>query len=250
MLKPARISMRFSPFPICQAALLLGVLSVSSATVQAQSTGAGKEAEEIDLSPAFERWNLTLKSQQQRDTCAVFTITAGIEFGLSKSLDEGVGLSEEYLNWAANQTNGDREDGASFAELQRGFGKWGIAEEREMPYRRAFDAALAPTPSARGSARQVWELKPKWNWLARDRASGVTAADIAAIKRVLRRGFPVCAGGEHCMLLVGYAGDWEGGVTFLARDYATANYQTLTAAEVQRRFESLLWIEFPKLAEE
>lgn len=238
--------MRFPSVPSCLMALSLAAFY---APLQAQNEAKTPvEPAEIDLSEAFDRWNLTLESQGQRNTCAVFTVAAGMEFALSKSIDEGVGLSEEYLNWAANQVSGDAEDGATFAELQRGFAKWGIAEEREMPYRRAFNPFAAPTPSARDSARQVWDLKPKWNWLARDR-DRLIAADIAALKRVLRRGFPVCAGGEHCILLVGYSNDSEGGVAFLARDYANRSYKTLTAAEVQRGFDSLLWIEFPKAAQ-
>ena len=208
----------------------------------------GDEPPGADLTPVFDRWNLEIKTQRQRDTCAVFTVAGALEFGLSKRLDDGVRLSEEYLNWAANDANGDWADGATFSQLQRGFAKWGVALGNQMPYRAGFNPAVAPSQTALASARQVWELKPKWHWIAREGAGPVTTAHIASIKRVLDRGWPVCGGGEHCLLLVAYSDNWQGGGTFLARDYAHQTYETLTYAEVQRRFRSLLWIEFAPLA--
>jgi C1A family cysteine protease len=199
---------------------------------------------QIDLSPAFEHWNLPIKYQNMRDTCAVFTVTGGIEFALSKTMNEGVNLSEEYLNWAANEVAGDNNDGASFAQLQQGFNKWGQSEQTEMPYRPSYNASNAPTQKALGNAHQIWALKPKWNWLAAERTQGLTATDIASAKRILSRGYPVCAEGEHCMLIVGYNDEWEDG-TFLVRDYAKRSYETLSYADAARRFESLLWVQFP-----
>ncbi|HEX8463750.1 MAG TPA: hypothetical protein VF627_03960 [Abditibacterium sp.] len=237
----------FHPKPFLMTVLLAAVAGTGGPT-QAQ-TGASQPLE-VDLSPLFERWSLSLKAQRMRDTCAVFTVTGALEFALSKNLGEGVRFSEEYLNWAANDANGDRADGATFPQLQRGFSKWGIAAENDMPYRANFSASLAPTEAALGGAREVWSLKPKWNWLVRDRSGGLSLEHLAAIKRVLKRGYPVAAGGEHCMLIVACYENWEGGGTFLARDYARSSYETLTFAEVQRRFHSLLWVEFPTQAED
>jgi hypothetical protein len=167
----------FSSFVLFAA--LLCIVNVAQAQNAAPAT-------RVDLSPEFARWKLSMKSQLRRDTCAVFTVTGALEYGLSKNLDYGVRLSDEYLNWAANEANGDWGDGALFTELQRGFTKWGIAEEADMPYNRAFSTAYVPEEGALASARQVWEMRPKWNWIVRDSANGLTNAHIATIKRVLR----------------------------------------------------------------
>jgi hypothetical protein len=187
-----------------------------------------------------------MKSQRLRDTCAVFTVTSALEYALSKNFDEGVRLSEEYLNWAANETTNQYQDGATFAELQKGFAKWGIAEEAAMPYARSFNAAAVPSHAALEGARQIWEMKPKWNWIERG-SDGLNDAHLEKIKATLRRGFPVCAGGEHCMLLVGYSEDWQNGTGyFTARNFATRRYERITYDQTQARFESLLWIELPQ----
>lgn len=206
---------------------------------------------EMDLSSAFAAWGLGVKSQRRRDTCAVFTITGALEYGLARSIDDGVSLSEEYLNWAANDVSGDWSDGATFSELQRGFSKWGISEDADMPYQRTFNASYIPTETAMNAARQVWEMKPKWNWIARESTQGLSSAHIAAAKRVLARGWPVAAGGEHCMLIVAYADNASqaGGGIFLMRDYATSRNKRMTYAEAQRKFDSLLWIQFLQQAQ-
>ncbi|HEX8235805.1 MAG TPA: hypothetical protein VF600_07595 [Abditibacteriaceae bacterium] len=238
--------------------LFVPVFALSTATVAPHAAYAQSEnvqpatPPEVDLSSAFAAWGLGLKSQRRRDTCAVFTITGALEYGLARSLDDGVRLSEEYLNWAANDVGDEWRDGASFAELQRGFSKWGIAEDADMLYQRVYNASFVPSENAMNAARQVWEMKPKWNWLARDSTTGLTSAHIAAIKRVLAHGWPVAAGGEHCMLIVAYSDDdsQPGGGTFVARDYATSRNRRMTYAETQRRFDSLLWIQFPQQVQE
>jgi hypothetical protein len=243
---------------VCLVPLLVPVFALATATIAPNAAHAQSESPrlatppEVDLSSAFAAWGLGLKSQRRRDTCAVFTITGALEYGLARSLDDGVRLSEEYLNWAANDMSDDWHDGATFAELQQGFSKWGIAEDADMPYQRVFNTSIVPTENAMNAARQIWEMKPKWNWLARDSMSGLTGAHIAAIKRVLARGWPVAAGGEHCMLLVAYADDdrQAGGGIVVARDYATSRNKRMTYAEVQRRFDSLLWIQFPQQVQE
>jgi hypothetical protein len=229
---------------------LLAVIPVSAQVGQAPSQQFIAPPE-MDLSPAFATWGLGVKSQRRRDTCAVFTITGALEYGLARSLDDGVPMSEEYLNWAANDVSGDWRDGATFSELQRGFSKWGIAEDADMPYQRVFNASYVPTESAMSTARQMWEMKPKWNWIARDSTEGLSDAHIAAIKRVLARGWPVAAGGEHCMLIVAYTDNnsQAGGGMFLMRDYATSRNKRMTYAEAQRKFASLLWIQFPQQAQ-
>jgi hypothetical protein len=79
-------------------------------------------------------------------------------------------------------------------------------------------------------------------------ANGLTNAHIATIKRVLRSGWPVCAGGEHSMLIVAYEDTKQqtGGGTFVMRDYAFRRTQIVNYADAQRRFQSLLWIQFPQ----
>jgi hypothetical protein len=239
--------------PILVPAFTMAAATLAPGAAHAQSASPQTATPpEVDLSDAFAGWGLGLKSQRRRDTCAVFTITGALEYGLSRSLDDGVRLSEEYLNWAANDINDDWRDGATFSELQRGFSKWGIAEDADMPYQRVFNATYVPTENAMNTARQVWEMKPKWNWLARDSTQGLTTAHIAAVKRVLARGWPVAAGGEHCMLIVAYTDNSSqaGGGIFLMRDYATSRNKRMTYAETQRKFDSLLWVQFPQQAQQ
>jgi len=84
----------------------LFLLSTSWSTpLRAQPNTAPKY---VDLRGAFTQWGLPIKAQGQRDTCAVFTLTGALEYALAKSTDEkGVRLSEEYLNWAANEVAGE-----------------------------------------------------------------------------------------------------------------------------------------------
>src|SRR5688500_6111399 len=62
----------------------------------------------VDLRTQFSQWGLPIKDQGRRDTCAVFTFTGVLEYAIARGTGErGVRLSEEYLNWAANQASGD-----------------------------------------------------------------------------------------------------------------------------------------------
>lgn len=220
----------------------IGLLAASCAVGAMPLRAQDEAAARVDLRPLFARWNLSIEHQRQRDTCAVFTVTGALEFALAKDLGQGIGLGEEYLNWAANQIAGQDRDGASFAELARAFAKWGVCDETLMPYTAAFMPALQPSAEATQSAHAVWKRGLKWHWIAAQRTAGLSDAHLERAKAVLRRGYPVAAEGEHCLLLVGF--DDAGGI-FRVRNHATRRNETLTYQQAKARFMSLLWIEAP-----
>lgn len=202
----------------------------------------------VDLRGAFSQWGLPIKPQLRRDTCAVFTFAGALEWALAKGTGErGVRLSEEYLNWAANQVAGDTEDGASYEDLIAAFDKWGICDERLMPYQNRYTGAV-PRQDAFTSARRVWELGFKRHWIAQRTENGLTDAHIAQMKKVLASGFPLCAyGRDHSILLVGYVEDSRvpHESYFITRNSATRKYETIYCNAAKEEFGSVLWIELP-----
>jgi hypothetical protein len=238
MFQPIRFPRLLAAAAICAAASSC----VLPSPLLAQAPASKREVKRVDLRPQFEQWGLSIKYQHRRDTCAVFTVAGALEFALAKVNGEGQGLGEEYLNWAANEAGGQYFDGATFSELERGFGKWGVCDERAMPYGEVFNPLTQPSAEAVQSARQIWAQNFRWNWIERGRREGLTDAHLARVKAVLRRGLPVAGGGEHCMLIVGFD-DARG---FLrVRNHATRKNETLPYAEAKRKFVALLWIDLP-----
>jgi hypothetical protein len=206
----------------------------------------GRQAAHIDLRTHFNQWGLPIKAQGARDTCAVFTFTGALEYALAKGLHQrGVRLSEEYLNWAANEVSGQNLDGASYEELIQAFDKWGIAVERFMPYAAQFNPRYTPSEQALQSAREVWELGFTRHWIAQRTVNGLTDANIAEMKKVLLSGYPLCAyGRDHSILIVGFVDDLRnpGGGRFITRNSATRRYETIFYAAAKEEFGSVLWI--------
>lgn len=101
----------------------------------------------VDLRPELKRIGLPVKSQGPRNTCSVCTMTAAMEYALSKKVGRSVPLSTEYLNWACNQIIGNRtaDRGQFFHDLEKGFERWGICVEQAMPYASAFQPDYAPS---------------------------------------------------------------------------------------------------------
>ena len=199
----------------------------------------------VDLRPQLTKWGLRIENQGERNTCAVFALSGALEFALAKKLDRGVRLSEEYLNWSANVVNGDVRDGASFSEVVNGFNRWGICRENLMPYRKAQSAFIPPSAAALDDAQNIWNLGFRRHWITRSQR--MTSADLDAVKKVLRSGYPVCGESGHCLLLIGFQDDARqpGGGTFLTRNCASVRYETMPYAEAARKFYSLLWIDIP-----
>lgn len=217
---------------------------------------------QVDLRPDFSHYRLTIKRQGARDTCHVFTVVAALEYAVAQKYGRGVGLSEEYLNWAANQTSRQSQDGASFTELAQGLKRWGICEEEYMPYLPLFNALYEPPQAAFDSAREIRKLNFRWHWIKEPNetpdevTSGNTKivtgdqlrdSHIETIKEVLRKGWPVCAGREHNVLIVGYRDDRRqpGGGTFTIRNSNFTNYRTMTYEEMKAKSNAALWIDLP-----
>ncbi|MDQ3813428.1 MAG: hypothetical protein M3347_05700 [Armatimonadota bacterium] len=205
-------------------------------------------AKSIDLRPEFTKWRLPIKRQGARNTCAIFTLTSAFEYAYAKRWRRGgVRLSEEYLNWAANREMNDVEDGAIFSELLKGFNRWGICLEDYMPYG-IYNPFYQPPAEAFDSAREFWSMGFVPHWIQQGHAGGgLTDADLEVARSMIRKGWPVCAGGEHCVLLVGYQEDprQPGGGFFIVRNSATIRYENMTYATAKPKFNTLLWIELP-----
>jgi hypothetical protein len=198
----------------------------------------------VDLRPAFAEFGLQLRHQGARGTCSVFAVTGALEFARARAGEHGACFSVEFLNWAANDSNGKREDGSYFADLWQGYLDRGICDEADLPYRAEFDAAAGPGREAlwRAWSRRDGLLELHWikPW---DIDTGLSEAHFAAIRDTLRGGWPVCAGMRwpkqakwtdgviewappegvrdgHSVLLVGYRDDpaQPGGGVFLIRN--------------------------------
>ena len=142
-----------SPASGCRADARLRSAGIAGNPARAATQG-GPLADSIDLRPAFEKWQLDRRVQGKRNTCSVFTVTQAIEFALGKQHRRDARLSVEFLNWASNRVVREKRDGGFFSDLWRGFDRYGICDEEEMPYAAEFDASLRPSPAALAQARQ------------------------------------------------------------------------------------------------
>lgn len=233
-------------------AVFTGVCSTGLATV-AHAAGSGERGEtrSVDLRPVFDDYRLTIKLQGRRDTCHVFTVVAALEYAVARKYDYSVGLSEEYLNWAANEVTGQSIDGATFMELSQALKKWGVCEESYMPYLPVFNRGYVPSQPALDSAREIHKVNFRWHWIkapvANTRADQLNDAHIMAIKDVLRSGWPVCAGREHNIVIVGFSDDPQrnGQGTFIVRNSNVRTYRIMTYAQVKATSNAALWIDLP-----
>jgi hypothetical protein len=193
--------MRFSDGDCGRFGALLGigliVVSVTRpAALAAPPRPAGTAtADRVDLRPRFEHWDLSPRAQGDRNTCSVFTVTGAVEFALAEKQGHATRLSVEFLNWASNRTIGKEQDGGFFSDLWKGFESHGICREAEMPYASGFDPKLRPSAAALKRARQIRKLGLRLHWIKPwDPNRGLTEAQLAEVKRTLRRGRPVCGG--------------------------------------------------------
>ncbi len=232
-------------------------------------------ANEVDLRPVFDRLALPVRAQGGRGTCSVFAVAGAMEYALAKQEGEkqvpATRLSVEFLNWASNQAKGEQEDGSFFSDLWKGFEKYGVCVEDEMPYCAEFNPTLQPSPTAlihAGGIRQVgldlhW-IKP-WN-----PHKGLTDGQLQAVKDTLRRGWPVCGGflwpkkarwvegvlqmaprdgvrDGHSVLLVGFRDDaaQPGGGIFMVRDSGKGRGGSEMSYEYVRTYmNDAVWIDY------
>jgi len=149
----------------------------------------------VDLRPLFKERGLATRAQGSRGTCSAFTITRAIEYALGKKQRRTSRLSVEFLNWASNQVIGERRDGGFFSDLWKGFERYGICDEDEMPYVSEFDPQRRPSDAALAHARKRRETGLRLHWIKPwDPNRGLSDEQFAAVKETLRRQRPVCGG--------------------------------------------------------
>jgi hypothetical protein len=202
----------------------------------------------IDLEPNFIKWQLPIKSQNPRGMCSVFTITAGMEYALSRQANAQVRLSEEFLNWATNAALGRPSDGQFFWACEDGYNKYGICSDDYMRYAYTYEPERQPTPRALANALEIKQRGMLLHWIRpNDGNSGITEEQLLEMKRVLTSGWPVCSGSFHSLLLTGYQDDpnLPGGGQFLLHDSAAVRPGTMSYEEARTRLCDALWIEAP-----
>jgi hypothetical protein len=149
----------------------------------------------VDLWPAFTQWGLEPSRQGARPTCSVFVVAGALEFAVAKRQGRGTRLSVEFLNWAANDVCGEKEDGGFFSDLWKGFAAHGICAASNLPYRAKFEPSQAPPAEALAEAKTRLGLGLRFNWIKEWNVhTGLTEAHVEGIKRALDRGWPVCGG--------------------------------------------------------
>lgn len=245
---------RFSLFSLLACGLAVNTAgqaqTATPPTASNPPASAPKTVTSIDLRGEFSRYGLPIKPQGRRNTCQVFTFTGALEYALARGSGyTGLRLSEEYLNWAADEVAGEKDDGAAYEELIAAFEQWGIASERYMPYLPRYNTNLTPPPLALTSAKEIWNLGFKRHWVAQRTTNGLTDEHINTMRKVLASGWPLCAYGHlHSILIVGFQDDpkMPGGGQFITRNSATQRYETIFYEASKTEFGSVLWIELPE----
>ena len=225
------------------AGLLLSQILLAG-PVPGSSPDTDSPACDVDLRPGFKKWGLGPRLQGNRGACSVFTVAGALEYALASKTGRGTQLSVEFLNWASNQALGEMRDGSFFSDLWRGFTIYGACPEQDMPYQEEFDPNRTPSEEAKDHARRMHEIGCRLHWIKQwNPNTGLTEKQLAAIKGVLARQWPVCGGFRwpksarwkddilemappdgvidgHSVLIVGYRDDPEqaGGGLFLFRN--------------------------------
>lgn len=242
-----------------------------------QLTAAGPEylpllPASVDLRSEFDRFNLPRWQQGSRPTCSSFTVAGALEFALAKLQGKGNRLSVEFLNWAANRSVGDSQDGGFFSDLWQGFTAHGICSAENLPYTAAFNPSISPSTEAIADAKSRLNLGLNFHWIKEwDVTTGLTDSHLSQIKATLLSGWPVCAGlrwprqerwkngvmqfcgpnavrDGHSVLLVGYQDDpaQPGGGVLIFRNTAGEGRDGLMPyTYAQAYMNDAAWIESP-----
>jgi C1A family cysteine protease len=260
----------------CSAVLTLVVASIASRSWAAENPPKDKTS--VDLRPLFQKWGLEARSQGGRGTCSVFALSAVIEYAVATKRQQATRMSVEFLNWASNQVDGMPVDGGCFSELWLGYMAHGVCPEADMPYAGAFDPARKPDEKAIAHAKETLALGLQLHWVKQwDSSRGAGDEQIAEMKRVLGRGWPICGGflwpknegplwkngvlqvcprsdvmDGHSVLLVGFCDDktQPGGGVFLIRNSAGPSRDGMLSYEYVRAYmNDAAWIDVPGATE-
>lgn len=184
----------FKPWRLLPAAVLVlsPLLAAASPVDNSEPNALPTRA---DLRPMFKTWDLGPLPQGRRGTCSVFAVVGALEFASARQHNAGQRFSVEYLNWASNQAVGQFADGGFFADLWKGFSVYGICPAQEMPYQDRFDPNMEPNEEARRRAARCLSDGLRHHWIKPwDPNTGLTEAQLTAIKQVICRKWPVCGG--------------------------------------------------------
>jgi C1A family cysteine protease len=256
---------------LCSLATLavIGASSIPSSLAE----DAAKAKAAADLRPAFQKWGLNPRAQGGRGTCSVFAMTATLEYAVATKRQQGARLSVEFLNWAANQVDGAPVDGGCFSDLWQGYAAHGVCPEADMPYQDGFQPDQKPSDAAIAHGKETLSLGLQLHWIKQwDASRGANDEEMAAIKKTLANGWPVCGGflwpkndgplwkngalhtcpradvmDGHSILLVGYCDDQAqpGGGVFLIRNSAGASRDAMMTYEYVRTYmNDAAWIDF------
>ena len=175
--------------------LLAAMLAPVGDNLQAAPAAPVPLPDAVDLRPEFARWQLAQRRQGDRPTCSVFTVVGALEFAAARQQERGTRFSVEFLNWAANKTGSDTEDGGFFSDLWKGFVNYGVCAEINMPYQARLDPALLPDSSALADAKTRIGLGLRHHWIKEWNVNtGLTEQEFAGVQRTLAQGWPVCGG--------------------------------------------------------
>ncbi|HET6383970.1 MAG TPA: C1 family peptidase [Armatimonadota bacterium] len=148
-----------------------------------------------DLTPIFENAGLKVRRQGARGTCSVFAVVGALEYAVARKTGVADPLSVEFLNWAAHKAVNRTSDGGFFSDLWKGFEAYGICPEYDCPYAATFDVDLHPSDEAIKAAAAERKLGLQIHWIKDwDVHSGLTSAQLDAIKQTISSGWPVCGG--------------------------------------------------------
>jgi hypothetical protein len=197
-------------------------------------------------------------------------MTGAIEYALASQHRAGTVLSVEFLNWASNEARTNTRDGGFFAELWAGFERHGICAETNLPYQKNFDAGFRPDERVLALAQEAVKAQLRLEWIKPwNVTTGLTEAQLQAIKRTLTRGWPVCGGlrwpkhaswkqnvlqmvppaevfDGHSVLLVGFKDDPAqpgGGVLLIRNSGAGPSDGALPYDYVRAYLNDAAWIE-------
>jgi hypothetical protein len=264
-----RVNHTRKPMIFSGARPLLVLLAFTSAAAPVAETTSLPTS--VDLRPQFEQWGLARSVQGDRPTCSVFTVAGALEFAIAKRQGHGTRLSVEFLNWAANKTCGEVEDGGFFSDLWKGFAAYGICSTEDFPYEARFSPSKVPPPEASADAKTRLNLGLRLHWIKEWNVNtGLTEEHFTAIKRTLSNGWPVCGGfrwpkqekwvGEvlqtcgpeavrdgHSVLLAGFRDDASqpGGGVFIFRNTSNAGRDGFMPYAYARDYmNDAVWIDY------